>query len=380
MSGSVGSATQSDQTLLGTLLANSSAIRQKLDLLANQASNGLLGVTYAGLGTGAPISLNLRPQIGNLQTWQNNVDSATGQMSVTQAAMTQVQSIAAHFYAQLANVQGVAASAVDNIAATARDALSQVASLLDTQDGGVYVFAGQDTANPPVPDPNNIANVAAHPGGYYDQISTAVGNLGVAGAVATAQATYDIALSNAPGTSPFSTYMSQPSAVLQTQLPTVQVGQDATRHVGLLASANALIPDTPPGAPPLPGGPPASTGAYMRDVMRALATIGSLNGAQASLPGFGELVQDTRTSLSGAVSAMACDAGVLGDTQSSIATTKTQLSDTEAALTGQVSSVEDVDMAKTLSALTLVQTQMQASYQVIASVSGLSLAKFLPAG
>jgi flagellin-like hook-associated protein FlgL len=301
-------------------------------------------------------------------------------MSVTQAAMTQVQSIAAHFYAQLANVQGVAASAVDNIAATARDALSQVASLLDTQDGGVYVFAGQDTANPPVPDPNNIANVAAHPGGYYDQISTAVGNLGVAGAVATAQATYDIALSNAPGTSPFSAYMSQPSAVLQTQLPTVQVGQNATRHVGLLASANALIPDTPPGAPPLPGGPPASTGAYMRDVMRALATIGSLNGAQASLPGFGELVQDTRTSLSGAVSAMACDAGVLGDTQSSIATTKTQLSDTEAALTGQVSSVEDVDMAKTLSALTLVQTQMQASYQVIASVSGLSLAKFLPAG
>jgi flagellar hook-associated protein 3 FlgL len=379
MTGSVGSATQSDQTLLGTLLANSASIRQKLDLLSNQASNGLVGVTYAGLGTGAPISLDLRPQIGNLQTWQNNVDQATGQMSVTQAAMTQVQSIAAHFYAQLANVQGVDASAVDNIAATARDALSQVASLLDTQDGGVYVFAGQDTENPPVPDPNNIANVAAHPGGYYDQIRTAVGNLGVVGAMATVQATYDVAVSNAAGTSPFSAYMSQPSAVLQAALPIVQIGQNVTRQVGLLASANALIPDTPFGAPPIPGGPPASTGAYMRDVMRALATIGSLSGAQASLPGFGDLVQDTRTSLSGAISAMACDAGVLGDTQSSLATTKTRLSDTEAALTGQVSSVEDVDMAKTLSALTLIQTQMQASYQVIAAVSGLSLAKFLPA-
>jgi flagellar hook-associated protein 3 FlgL len=379
MTGSVGSATQSDQTLLGTLLANSASIRQKLDLLSNQASNGLVGVTYAGLGTGAPISLDLRPQIGNLQTWQNNVDQATGQMSVTQAAMTQVQSIAAHFYAQLANVQGVDASAVDNIAATARDALSQVASLLDTQDGGVYVFAGQDTENPPVPDPNNIANAAAHPGGYYDQIRTAVSNLGVVGAMATVQATYDVAVSNAAGTSPFSAYMSQPSAVLQAALPIVQIGQNVTRQVGLLASANALIPDTPFGAPPIPGGPPASTGAYMRDVMRALATIGSLSGAQASLPGFGDLVQDTRTSLSGAVSAMACDAGVLGDTQSSLATTKTRLSDTEAALTGQVSSVEDVDMAKTLSALTLIQTQMQASYQVIAAVSGLSLAKFLPA-
>ena len=48
-------------------------------------------------------------------------------------------------------VQGVNASAVDTIAASARDALGQVASALNTQDGGVYVFAGQDTANPPVP-------------------------------------------------------------------------------------------------------------------------------------------------------------------------------------------------------------------------------------
>ena len=94
----------------------------------------------------------LRPQIANLQTWQNNVDVATGRMSVAQTALTQIQSIAAYFYAQLNTVQGVNASAVDSIAASARDALGQVASALNTQDGGVYVFAGQDTANPPVPD------------------------------------------------------------------------------------------------------------------------------------------------------------------------------------------------------------------------------------
>ena len=36
-------------------------------------------------------------------------------------------------------------------------------------------------------------------------------------------------------------------------------------------------------------------------------------------------------------------------------------------------------MASTLSQLSLVQTQMQASYQLIAGLSGLSLVKFLPA-
>ncbi|MBV8914283.1 MAG: hypothetical protein JOZ05_14730, partial [Acetobacteraceae bacterium] len=50
---------------------------------------------------------------------------------------------------------------------------------------------------------------------------------------------------------------------------------------------------------------------------------------------------------------------------------------TETALKTQISSAEDVDMASTLSQLTQVQTQMQASYQMIASFSGLSLVKFL---
>lgn len=105
-----------------------------------------------------------------------------------------------------------------------------------------------------------------------------------------------------------------------------------------------------------------------------------MSSSQANDAGFPDLVQDTRTSLSGAINAMACDAGVLGNTQASLTTTQTQLSDTATALTGQVSSVEDVDMAKTLSELSLVQTQMQGSYQLMASVSGLSLVKFLPVG
>jgi hypothetical protein len=124
------------------------------------------------------------------------------------------------------------------------------------------------------------------------------------------------------GTSPFSAYLSQPYAVLQANLPVVQVGQNQTEPVGIPASANGLIPDLPnantipPPVPPLPstipGGPPASTGSYMRDVLRALATIGSLSSAQASDPGFASLVQDTRISLSGGVAAMAQDAGALG--------------------------------------------------------------------
>jgi flagellar hook-associated protein 3 FlgL len=359
---------------LTRLIEDSAATHHKLDKLTNQASTGLVGDTYAGLGTGASVSLDLRPQLGNLQTWQNNVDAATGRMAVAQSALTQIQSIAANFYAQLNNVSGVNASAVDSIAASARDALGQVADLLDTQDGNVYVFAGQDTANAPVPDPGNILN-----SGFYTQINAAVGNLAATDAPTTATATYGVAQSNAPGTSPFSDWLSQPSAVLQDNPPVIQVGQGQTEPVGIPASANGLIPDPPPGTG-APWSMGASTGSYMRDVLRALATIGSLTSAQTNVPGFQDLVQDTRLNMSGAISSMAQDTGVLGNVQSSLKTTQNRLADTQTALTGQVSSAEDVDMAATLSQLSLVQTQMQASYQLIATLNGLSLVKFLAVG
>jgi flagellin-like hook-associated protein FlgL len=117
----------------------------------------------------------------------------------------------------------------------------------------------------------------------------------------------------------------------------------------------------------------------MRDLMRALATIGSLSSSQVDDSGFQGLVQDASASLQGVVSSMGEDAGVLGNTQSALTATQTQLSNTANALTTQVSAAQNVDMAQTLSNLTLVQTQMQASYQLISGMSGLSLVKFLPA-
>jgi len=67
-------------------------VRQKLETLTNQASTGLVGTTYAGMGTGASVSLNLNPEIADLTTWQANINQATGPMQVTQTAMTQMQS------------------------------------------------------------------------------------------------------------------------------------------------------------------------------------------------------------------------------------------------------------------------------------------------
>ena len=364
MSGSIGGGFAANYGMLESLVGNAAEVRQKLNTLTTQISTGRTADTYAGLGASAHVPLDLGPQIAHAKAWQANIDAASANSQLTQTAMSQIQQIANKFFGQLPDLNNAPASEIDSVAQQARDALQQVANLLDTRHGDTYVFAGADTANPPVPNPDHILS-----SGFYSQINTAIGGLGGSAAL-TAAATLAIAASNAAGISPFSAYQSQSAAILQPQIPTVQVGATARIPAGLLASANATA---------ISSGS-STTGSYMRDLLRGLATIGSLSSTQSGLGGFQGLIADTNASLGGAISAMATDAGNLGNTQASLAATRTSLSDTVTAVSAQMSSVQDVDIAAALSQLQLVQTQMQASYQLISSYSSLSLVKYLPAG
>ncbi|MDQ2804205.1 MAG: hypothetical protein M3Y41_16575, partial [Pseudomonadota bacterium] len=102
-----------------------------------------------------------------------------------------------------------------------------------------------------------------------------------------------------------------------------------------------------------------------------------LSSPQLNDAGFAGLVDDTRQSLNGAIGAMGTEAGALGNLQTGLQTARTELGNTADALKSQLSSATDVDMAATLSKLTQTQTQLQASYQVIAAAKGLSLANYL---
>jgi flagellin-like hook-associated protein FlgL len=154
----------------------------------------------------------------------------------------------------------------------------------------------------------------------------------------------------------------------------VQTGEGGTVQTGLLASANSVAV-----SPGTNATPPTSTGSYMRDLMMSLATLGSLSSSQINDPNFASLVQGVGTTLNGVVNTMAVDVGVLGNTQANLTTIQTQLADTSTALSTQLSNVQDVDMASTLSKLTSTQTQLQASYRLITGENSMSLLNYLPA-
>ena len=343
---------------LDQIVANTSQTKQLIAQLSAQASSGNIAPNYAGLGQAAAPALDLTAAIASNTALQTNADSAANIQQIAQNALGNIETITSNFATSaltLANTPTNTGTGV--IAADAQDALRQVANLLDTKVGDIYVFAGQDSATPPVPDPNGIAGSA-----FFTAIQTAIAGLTTNGATATEASTLAIA---APGgISPFS-----PSLEAAGQQSQVDLGNGSRVTLAPLANANSNATSTGT----------STTGSYTRDLLRSLATLGSLTAGQANDPNFLPLVQDTISSLNGAVSAISTDIGALGNRQNLVTTANTELGDTNNALTSQLSNLQDVDLTQVATKLSLAQTQLQASYQIISSLGTLSLAKFLPA-
>jgi len=317
------SGTISGYGLLQALSQDGAALRGQLSVATQQAATGKIAETYAGLGAGARVSLDLRPQVAHQQAWAANIDSAAARLGVAQSALGAIGAIAAEFYAKMPGLNGLTPGAAGAVAVQARDALERMAGLLNSKVAGTYVFAGQDTANPPVPNASAAALIPALLGGASP--------------------------------APF-------SATLGTAVPAIEVGEGQRVQVGVLANANTLSLSAPP-----------TTGSYMRDIMLALATLATTTDG----PGLPAVAAATRDRLGSAIAASSGEAGALGDAQRGLATRKVQLVETQAALTAQISGAEDVDLAATLTRVTALQTQLQASYQLMAGVKGLSLAQYL---
>jgi flagellar hook-associated protein 3 FlgL len=345
-----------DYSTLGVLISDNTNVKSQLNKLTDQIASGHVADSYGGLGAASQTSLDLRPQLNTLTNQQTVINSVTGQLDITQNALSQIYSIASSFAADTDSLNGLDPAAVDSVAASAKSALTQLTSLLDTTDGGNYVFAGTDSTNAPVPNPSDILS-----SGFYTQINTAVSGLSsttdnsasiIASTLATAE-------SNTAGTTPFS------STIGTAQ--TLQLSDGQQVQIGLVANANTLATST--GS--------STTGSYVRDLLRGLSTLASLSSAQVDDPGFAAVVADTRTSLQGAVTALSTETGALGTIQAGLTATATANGDTATALQTQLSSVEDVDTATALTQLSAVQTQLQASYQIIAAARTLSLVQYL---
>jgi flagellar hook-associated protein 3 FlgL len=342
--------------LLQQLIDTGNTVQSQLATLVTQASSGSVASTYAGLGAEAAVSLSLNQELAQNQTWLSNITSAQTNISLTQSAVGTLSKIASSLSAALDNITP---NGIATLATQAQNDLKEVASILDTQNGGTYLFAGQDSANPPVPNPSGILS-----SGFYTQIQTAMAGLATNGAAATYATLLSIGSSNAPGTSPFSPALSPPPPGFNT---TAEIGPGETVTTGLLASANTFA---------LSSGP-NTTGSAIRDLMTTLAAVGSMTNAMYGTPAFTGLLSALQATAQGAVNGLAGEASGLGAVQDVLTNAQNQLTSTDTALKTQLSSVQDVNLADVLSKLSSVQTALQASYKMIANFQNVSLVNYI---
>lgn len=332
-----GAATVASRGLRAELASNADAVNLKLQQVGEQISSGLVSTTYAGLGGGALTSLNLRPQIAHNDALASGLVAATSQMGVTQTVMGQISSLAQGVFVNLtANTgSGTGAIGIDAIASQARDAFNSIAALLNTRDGDSYIFAGQDSANPPV----------GSTAGFVAGVTSAVQALGTG---ATSLATTEGA---SLGASTATMFSSTPG---QSTPQSVETGQGAPAPYGISA-----------GTP------------YMRQLMQSLASIGALTSTQTKTAEFPGFVQDALKQLGSASTALTADQGTLGERQTALTATQTAFTSTQISLSTQLSSVEDADVASLATTQSLLQTQLQTSYKLIANMQNLSLVSYL---
>lgn len=352
---------------IGSRLSSETALlRTRLETLTRQAATGQRAERLGELAPELPRAVSLRAEMGRRETYGRVLTQAQGRAGVMQESLGRLREIAREFRAnvipRLYSADPVMVSAAR---AQARLALTDMAHLLNVRHAGEYLFSGQDLGRPPIPDPEGLAT-----GQMAQDIAAEVANLGSAGAAAVLAATRGVAQSNAAGVSPFSEHLQAQEALPPDEREARRAAPSADGELltyGITADRNAEAASRG-----------ETTGGWARDLLRNLMSVAALD---ESMPAEGrawtELLAGLRDGFAAAETALAEESGALGQASARMEGAQRRHRDVSDLLRGQLAEIEEVDLAAALERMQATRTALEASYRAIASLSELSLARFL---
>jgi flagellar hook-associated protein 3 FlgL len=363
MSAPVGSSTYS---ALDRMLAATTSLQQQAAVLQQQTTTGKVSQSYAGLAASSAQVLNLTAASNQATAYTQSIATAQGKASAMQDALTQIGTVVTSLAsAALGLTASAPSSTISSVAQQAKQALAQLGSLLNTNFAGDYVFAGADTAHPPIPSPDSLTT-----SGLYTQIGAqvaALANSPTTPAIGTVIAnTVGIAASTAAGTTVFSSYL----AGAGTTAPPVTVAIGNSQHVTLDLPANSNV-----GAvsdPAING-----TGNAISDIMRSLAVIANSTDSMSGNPDFATLMKNAATTLTSAGNTLTQESGHIGLAQNAMTVAAASHVSLQAVLSSQLTGLTDVNMASAISQLQTVTSQLEASYKILGMANSLNLASYL---
>lgn len=331
-------------------------VQRQMALTQDQISSGKKSGVYSGLGQDARVSLSLNNLKQTTDAYLKNITTTIPRLKVAEQAVGRIFDIAVEMRSKAVAATTEAGLPLNNgngaLKALAQLRLQEVASLLNTQVDGLYLFAGLDSAAAPMTD---------------------VGAIGTAGTPLD-----DVALIDA-------------TVPLDDADPTTS-GTDRYNAIAALLDApgggnGAYFYEGQTGAGPglntrIDEGFDLSYGMRADDdsiksVLRGLYALATTDLNASTEAGFRQLAGLAETDFDTGLRALNVKRSEFGVKQQIVEELSTRHENLITLVTIQIGEVEDQDMAAAIGRFNLLQTNLEASFRVMASLRDLSLVNFL---
>lgn len=155
-----------DQMLNSTMNAEAAMATEE-----TQESSGLVSTDYGGYGAEAGQVVNLQVSVSQAAAFANAASSAENRASAMSSTLTSISDLMTSFRTDLTEATSTDGDASD-LTATASELMQQLASDLNTQYDGQYIFSGSQTGTEPVDisdPPYAVANTTSSADTSYYQ-------------------------------------------------------------------------------------------------------------------------------------------------------------------------------------------------------------------
>lgn len=353
---------------LGQALDQASRIKMtqlQLATLQMQLSTGKKTQLFKGLGTDVVASERARENITKLGNYVNNIDIADRRLKMMVSAMNEIKNQAESVLNAIEIQTQQGEYEIEAVSNLARNTANFLRDLINLQDGDRYLFGGAETRNPPLANSGTMqtymvtqlddwvnANITTDQliDGYRNRSSLTDTLVGYSAPLSagTAKSVYVRVENN--------------TEIDYTVFANSQGIRDIIAGVNMLAQVDQVIDEVTldPDDPPPPG---------------TITAPGATRQEQND--NFYKFFNDIAAMMNNALDSVDTELYSLSQSQAQLAKIKESHNIDRNILKNTVSEVEDADMNDVAIKLNMLQIQLEASYRVTASLSGLSLVNFL---
>ena len=316
-------------------------LRATLDDLQRQATTQKKFENFSGFGTDALNLQRLHNSSTLKQAYVSNIDAASNRMTLMNTSMTEIIKVGQDIITTIQNQAKGGQPDMQLINQQARQGLSYVESLLNQTIDGRYIFGGSDVTTPPYSD-ENILNT-----NFNNQISSWLGG-GITNAQLTATTdaftASNLGLSGGLGAAGNVTTRIDDNLDLDYTIKADDKSiTDILNTLGYAANLKYPDPLTDVASP-----------TQFNDLIDHILSIGT-----GAVDGLNSLTQTLASKFNLVKSIRETHTSDLG------------------LVTTQIDKLENADPTNVIATMQLLQTQLQASYQVTRQVSQMSLVNFL---